>query len=28
MESLPRAVAMVRAADLGEIAEKKGLYII
>jgi NAD(P)H-hydrate epimerase len=28
MESLPRAVAMVRAGDLGEIAEKKGLYII
>ncbi|HEX7540332.1 MAG TPA: NAD(P)H-hydrate dehydratase, partial [Syntrophales bacterium] len=28
MESLPRAVAMVRAADLGEIAEKKGLFII
>ena len=28
MKSLPRAVAMVRAADLGEIAEKKGLYII
>jgi len=28
MESLPRAVAMVRGADLGEIAEKKGLYII
>jgi ADP-dependent NAD(P)H-hydrate dehydratase / NAD(P)H-hydrate epimerase len=28
MEGLPRAVAMVRAADLGEIAEKKGLYII
>ena len=28
MESLPRAVVMVRAADLGEIAEKKGLYII
>ena len=28
MESLPRAVAMVRAGDLGEIAERKGLYII
>jgi hydroxyethylthiazole kinase-like uncharacterized protein yjeF len=28
MEGLPRAVAMVRAADLGEIAEKKGLYIL
>jgi ADP-dependent NAD(P)H-hydrate dehydratase / NAD(P)H-hydrate epimerase len=28
MENLPRAVAMVRAGDLGEIAEKKGLYII
>jgi ADP-dependent NAD(P)H-hydrate dehydratase / NAD(P)H-hydrate epimerase len=28
MESLPRAVAMVRVGDLGEIAEKKGLYII
>jgi NAD(P)H-hydrate epimerase len=28
MEGLPRAVAMVRAGDLGEIAEKKGLYII
>ncbi|HTZ38520.1 MAG TPA: NAD(P)H-hydrate dehydratase, partial [Syntrophales bacterium] len=28
MESLPRAVAMVRAGDLGDLAEKKGLYII
>ncbi len=28
LEGLPRAVAMVRAGDLGEIAEKKGLYII
>ncbi len=28
MEGLPKAVAMVRAGDLGEIAEKKGLYII
>ena len=28
MESLPKAVAMVRAGDLGEIAEKNGLYII
>lgn len=28
MEGLPRAVAMVRAQDLGEIAEKKRLYLI
>jgi len=28
MEGLPRAVAMVREQDLGEIAEKKGLYLI
>jgi NAD(P)H-hydrate epimerase len=28
MEGLPKAVAMVRAGDLGEIAEKKGLYVI
>jgi NAD(P)H-hydrate epimerase len=28
MEDLPKAVAMVRAGDLGEIAERKGLYII
>ena len=28
MEGLPKAVAMVRAGDLGEIAEKKGLYLI
>ncbi|NPV05293.1 MAG: NAD(P)H-hydrate dehydratase [Syntrophaceae bacterium] len=28
MEGLPRAVAMVRAGDLGDLAEKKGLYII
>jgi NAD(P)H-hydrate epimerase len=28
MEGLPRAVAMVRAGDLGEIAEKKGLFLI
>jgi len=28
MESLPRAVSMVRAGDLGEIAEKKGLFLI
>jgi NAD(P)H-hydrate epimerase len=28
MESLPRAVAMVRAGDLGDLAEKKGLYLI
>jgi len=28
MEGLPKAVAMVRSGDLGEIAGKKGLYLI